>query len=77
MFQRQLIQSLRKDIFDAFVTNIVKVQRPDTGVFQTNGAILFGKPDNTLGCPEMIQNLIAEEFSDHLMAGWSDAFRLP
>lgn len=74
MFQRQLVQSLSEDIFDAFVTNIVKVQRPDTGVFQTDGAILFSKPDNALGCPEMIQNLIVEEFPDRLMAGWSDIF---
>jgi len=60
MFQRQLIQSLSEDIFDAFVADIVKVQRPDTGVFQTDSAVFFSQSDNALGGSEMIQNRITK-----------------
>lgn len=76
MFQRQLIDPLFEDIFDACIFNVVEMQCAKTGAFQTDDTIFFSKPDNALGAPEMIQNLIAKEFPDDLMAGRSDGFRL-
>jgi hypothetical protein len=74
MFQRQLIDALAEDVFDTPVLDVVKVQRPDTGILQPDGAVFFGQADNTLGGPEMIQNRIAKEFPDDLMTGRADGF---
>ena len=76
MFQRQLIQTLAEDVFDTFVTDVVKMQRPETGVFQPDRAVFFSQSDNALDCPEIIQNCISKEFADDIIAGRTDGFRL-
>lgn len=76
MLQRQLVQAMAEDVFDTFVTDVVKMQRPDTGVFQPDRAVFFSQSDNALDCPEIIQNCISEEFADDIMAGRADGFRL-
>ena len=56
MIKRQLVQTLAEDVFDTSVADVVKMQCPETGVFQPDWSVFFAKADNALGCPEMIQN---------------------
>ncbi len=41
MLQRQLIEALMKNIFNALILDVIKRQSPDSGVFQTDGAVFL------------------------------------
>lgn len=60
MLQWQLIQSLGEDIFDAFVADTVKVQRPDTGVSRRTAPYYLASPIMPWVARMMIQNRITE-----------------
>lgn len=57
----RLIQPLLQDCLDRFISGIIKVQRPRTGVLQTQRTVLLSETDDALGGAQIVQNPVAEE----------------
>ena len=66
--QGLLIEPLYEDVFHRLVFDVVKMQRPPAGCFQTERTVFFLQTDYTLGCAQVVEHAVGEQTSDKLVA---------
>ena len=71
-----LVQTFFEDAFDTAVAGVVKGQGAVAGGFQALGAVAFGKSDDALRCPKVVQHAITKEGLDEVVAGRTDGLCL-
>lgn len=61
IIQGSLVETLLEDALDGPVAGVVKAKRSCAGALQARAPVFFGKTDDPLGSPQVVQDPVAEE----------------
>ena len=71
-----MIEPFRQDGFDGNVLGIIKIESPPASGLKPGSAVFLGKPDDSLGSSQIIQDPVGKKRFDEAFTVRADCFRL-